>query len=176
MPATPNPLNYFIGKGIIKFTPTGGQERDLGNAPEIELTPNIEKLDHFSSRAGVRSKDRSIVLEKGMSLRIVLEEITAANLALLLLGGEISSDTDGSSSFAIFAESEITGAIAFEGTNDVGNKVMITLPNVSFGPSGSFSPISDEWGSIEITGEVLATEHSDGTSDFGTITVLDAEE
>jgi len=173
MPASPNTLNYFIGKGIIKFTPTGGSIRDLGNAPEIELTPTIEKLDHFSSRAGVKKKDRTVVTEKGATIRIVLDEVTAENLSMQLMG-EIATSTDGTKSFRIMSESEITGQIDFTGTNDVGNQVDVQLPNVSFGPSGSFNLISDEWGQIEITGDVLATEYSDGTSDFGLITFTDA--
>ncbi|MGR9252742.1 phage tail tube protein [Rhizobium leguminosarum] len=173
MPASPNTLNYFIGKGIIKFTPAGGVQRDLGNAPEIEITPTIEKLDHFSSRSGVRKKDRTVVTEKGATIRIVLDEVTAENLALQLMG-EVSTSTDGTKSFRIMSESEITGVIDFTGTNDVGNQVDMHLSNVSFGPSGSFNLISDEWGQIEITGDVLATEHTDGTSDFGLVTFTDA--
>lgn len=173
MPASPNTLNYFIGKGIIKFTPTGGVQRDLGNAPEIEITPTIEKLDHFSSRSGVKKKDRSVTTEKGATIRVVLDEVTAENLALQLMG-EVATSTDGTKSFRIMSGSEATGRIDFTGTNDVGNTVDIELPSVSFGPSGSFSPISDEWGSIEITGEVLATEYTDGSSDFGVITFTDA--
>jgi len=38
---------------------------------------------------------------------------------------------------------------------------------------GTFNPISEEWMEIEINGEALATEHTDGTSDFGTVTVTD---
>ncbi|NEI52716.1 hypothetical protein GR217_34420 [Rhizobium leguminosarum] len=168
MPTSPNVLNYFIGKGIIKFTPSGGSQRDLGNAPEIEMTPATEKLDHFSSRTGVRTKDRSITLEKSLALRIVLDELTAENLALLLLG-EVTSNTAGNSEFEIFSESEIKGVIAFQGTNDIGNKVNVSLPSVSFGPSGSLNLISDEWGQVELTGEVLQSAGS-----FGTIEIIDA--
>lgn len=167
MPTSPNPLNYFIGKGTISFTPTGGAPRDLGNAPEVELTPAIEKLDHFSSRAGVRSKDRTVVLEKTLTLRIVLDEITIENLALLMLGS-----TPGGGSFEIFAEAEVTGAISFTGTNDVGNKVSMSLPNVSFTPSGSLNLISDEWGQIELTADVLLDDSTAPT--FGTVTVTEA--
>ncbi|MBB2698960.1 UNVERIFIED_ORG: hypothetical protein GGI66_003637 [Rhizobium esperanzae] len=174
MPASPNTLNYFIGKGIIKFTPTGGVQRDFGNAPEIEFTPTIEKLDHFSSRSGVKKKDRTVVTEKGGTIRIVLDEVTPENLSLQLMG-EVTTATDGTKSFRIMSEAEITGQIDFTGTNDVGNKITMQLPNVSFGPSGSFNLISDEWGQIELTGDVLATEYTDGSSDFGQITFTDAE-
>ncbi|MEJ6845086.1 hypothetical protein V3589_02535 [Sinorhizobium fredii] len=175
MPTSPDTLNYFIGKGICYFTPTGGAERDLGNAPEVEITPATEKLDHFSSRTGTRTKDRSVTIEKAVTLRIVLEEITADNLALLLLDKTPVTHTDGSKTIRILKDTEITGAFRFQGNNDVGNQVDIALPSVSFGPSGSFNPISDEWGQIEVTAEVLVTEYTDGTSDFGTITVTDAE-
>lgn len=46
----------------------------------------------------------------------------------------------------------------------------MTLPSVSFGPSGSLNLISDEWGQIEITGEVLTVNGS-----FGTLEVIDEE-
>lgn len=175
MPASPSPLNYFIGKGIIKFTPTGGAKRDLGNAPEVEITPSLEKLDHFSSRAGIKKKDRSAPVQAGTTIRIVLDEITAENLGMVMLS-DVATNSDGTKTLRIMSKTEITGAIEFTGTNEVGNKADIDLPSVSFGPSGSFNAISDEWGNIEITGEVLATEYTDGTSDFGTITITDAEE
>lgn len=171
MASSPNPLNYFLGKGKITFTPTGGSPRDLGNAPDVELTPELERLDHFSSRSGVRSKDRSIILEKTLTLRIVLEEITAENLGLLLLS-DVDTDTTGAKVLDIFSLSEITGSIEFEGTNDVGNKVNLNLPNVSFGPSGSLNLISDEWGRIEITADVLV----DNTGSFGTATIIEVED
>lgn len=168
MATSPSVLNYFVGKGTLSFTKTGGSARDLGNAPEVEITPEIEKLDHFSSRAGVKSKDRSVTLSKTLTIRVVLDEITADNLALLLLGGDPTMGV-----FEMFEESEITGALTFTGTNDIGNTVTVSMPSVSFGPSGSLSLIGDDWGQIEITGEILSTESTAGTS-FGTITVVDA--
>lgn len=173
MPASPSVLNYFVGKGTLSFTKTGGSPRDLGNAPEVEITPETEKLDHFSSRAGVKSKDRSVTLSKTLTIRIVLDEITAENCAILMLGGDPTTNTDGTKVFDMFAESEITGSLVFTGTNDIGNKVTIDMPSVSFGPSGSLSLISDDWGQIEITGEILLNETTD-TSTFGTITFTDA--
>lgn len=165
-----SPLNYFIGKGTLSWTPTGGSARDLGNAPEVEITPEIEKLDHYSSMAGVRSKDRSVVISKTLRIRVVLDEITAENLQLLLMGGTITT-ASGVSTFEMFANSEITGALVFTGTNDIGNQVTVDMPSVSFTPSGSLNLISDEWGQIEITGEILLS----GTpASFGTIEVAAA--
>ena len=175
MATSPATDNYTIGKAKLYFTqatPSVVAERALGNAPEVEFTPATETLDHFSSMAGVRSKDKSVVIEKSAELRMVLDEITAQNLQMLMVGGAVSAAaSDGGQSFAIFAESEITGSLRIEGTNDIGNKVDADFPQVSIKPTGSYSFISDEWAQMEMTADVLLQTHSDGTSDFGTITV-----
>jgi hypothetical protein len=173
MPTSPSTLNYSVLKGIVKFTPTGGAERDLGNAPEFELTPAIDKLDHFSSRAGVRSKDRSVVREKTLNGRMVLDENTPENLQLALLGGDSAVNTGGNTAFGIFENSEITGALTFTGTNDIGNKVHLSLPNVSLIPAGSLPFISDEWAQMEVNFEVLFDEEA---NDFGTCEVEETTE
>ena len=165
MPAAPSINNYYIGKGIVYWTPEGGVERDLGNVPEFEFTPELEKLPHYSSRSGVRVKDRDVIIEKSATLRIVLEEFSLDNLAMALLGDAPVEDTPGNNTFNLFAVSELRGAIRFEGANDIGPKMTITLPLVSFTPSSSMNPISDEWGGLEINGDVLAVAGS-----FGTIT------
>jgi hypothetical protein len=170
MPTSPSVLNYSVLKGIITFTPEGGSVQDLGNAPEVELTPEIDKLDHFSSRAGVRSKDRSVVREKILTLRVVLDEITAYNLRLALLGGPLGAGSGGGDSFAIFEQSEIAGSVTFTGTNTIGNQINLTLPSVTATPTAAINLISEEWGTLEITFDVLFVE---ALQDFGTLEIID---
>ena len=154
--SSPNVDNYFVGKGIIKMMRDGDSDyRDVGNVPEFEYTPSLDRLDHFSSRQGVRTKDRSIVREKSATIRMVMEELTADNLAMLLMGTAVGAGPN-NIEINIFSETEIRAALRFIGTNDVGAKVQLDFPIVSFTPSSSFSPISDEWGQIEMSGEVLA--------------------
>ena len=163
---SPNVDNYFVGKGIVKFMVEGGTDYvDLGNCPEVEYTANIDKLDHFSSMAGLRIKDRSIIREASATLRIVMEELTPHNLALMLMGevtDPVAPATE--TTISIFTLSEIKGALRFVGQNSVGAKVQWDWPNISFTPSGSINLITEEWGSMEITAEVLA----DATGVFGT--------
>lgn len=164
---SPNVDNYTVGKGIVKIKGVADDDYvDIGNCPEFEFTPDLTKLDHFSSRAGVKSKDKSIVQEKSATLRIVMEEYTPGNLRLALLGA-IDDSQPSAVEIDIMSENSIQVAVKFEGTNDVGPKWNYEFPKVEFIPSASLNPISDEWGQIEITGDVL---FDDATQKWGTAT------
>ena len=164
MPAAPHIDNYYIGKGRVFWTPEGGVERDLGNVPELEFSPDLEKLAHYSAREGVRTKDREVVVEKSATLRVVMEEWSVDNLVMALMGDTPATDaTTGVTSFNLLAANEVRGAIRFEGANSVGPQVTIRLPLVSFTPSSSINPISDEWGGLEVNGDVLAVGGSFGS-------------
>lgn len=165
MATSPSVNNYYIGKGIVSFKKAGDSAfRDLGNVPVFEFTPSIDKLDHFSSRSGVKKKDRSVAVQKTASVKLTLDEWSAANLALALLG-EIDTNTAGQEVIDIFAASSIQGELKFTGTNDVGARFEWHLLSVEFIPGNSVSPISEEWGTLEVTGDVLAVSGS-----FGTVT------
>ncbi|TGQ69518.1 hypothetical protein EN829_015035 [Mesorhizobium sp. M00.F.Ca.ET.186.01.1.1] len=168
--ASPSTTNYFQGTGKCLWTPTGGVQRDLGNIVECELTPSVDKLEHKKTRGGSKKTDFTQYNNQAVQIRIVLDEITAPNLAMMFMSEVETSGSD--EVLSIMSVSTITGALEFVGDNNVGNTVHGVFPSVSFGPTGSFSPISgDDFGQIEITGDLLATEHTDGSSDFGTMTV-----
>jgi hypothetical protein len=158
---TPSPdiLNYLVGKGIVSFQPDGTTGYiDLGNAPTFEFESEVTKLDHFSSRAGTRLKDLSIITERSATLNITLDEFSVENMAIALGG-----DTSGSE-MIIGAVSEFVGAIRFVGTNDVGPRWQWDFPSVSLTPAGPIPLISEEWATIELTGDVLAVDGSFGTA------------
>lgn len=173
MAASPSTTNYYQGTGKCLWTPTGGSQIDLGNIVECELTPSVDKLEHKKTRGGSKKTDFTQYNNQAVQIRIVLDEITAENLRLMFMSA-VEEITTGQNQISLMSESVITGALEFVGDNNVGNTVHGVFPSVSFGPTGSFSPISgDDFGQIEITGDLLATEHTDGTSDFGTMTVTD---
>ena len=158
---SPNTGNYRVGKGIVTFKREGEVEfRHLGNAPSIEFTPTIETLEHFSSMEGVRSKDIEIVLEKGGDLVLTLEEWTALNLGIAVLG-DVNEAAPGGPEVDIFSSNAVNGELKFTSTNEVGPKWDLHFFNVSFIPSGSINPISDEWGQIEVTAKVLVAPADD---------------
>ena len=167
MPVSPSTENYYVGKGKISFKAVGSATfRDLGNVSSLETSPNLTTLEHFSSREGVKKKDMEVVTEKKMTVTMVMDEWTADNLAMMLLG-DVSTDVDGNKVIDIFSRNTFEGELKYEGTNEIGPQMDIDLFRVVFKPGKSLNPISDEWGNIEIEGEALANDQGK----FGTWTV-----
>ena len=169
MAASPSTDNYYIGKGEVTYTSYGdSEEQEFGNVTALSFTPNVTFLDHFSSRTSTRTKDKSVVQETGGTLTIVGDEFTADNLRLGMMGGAITDDgTD--RSFKILDATTIELAVTFTGTNAVGEKFELSVPKLSVNPTSEIQLISDEWGTWELTCEVL---YDDATSQFGTMKEL----
>lgn len=91
MVMSPSTDNYTLGKGIVFFdrkdNTTGlyTGERDLGNAPAFSFNIAIEKLEHYSSRGGLKAKDKEIISQITPGISFTLDEVNAQNLALLTL-------------------------------------------------------------------------------------------
>jgi hypothetical protein len=87
---SPAVSNYSIGKGILSVdleaAGVASGWRDVGNASKIDFEIKITELDHFSSRAGIKTKDKTVITERSASLTFVLDELTADNLALAVMG------------------------------------------------------------------------------------------
>lgn len=91
MANSPNTENYQLGKGVIYFnrknllTGVYTGERDLGNAPAFSFNISLEKLEHFSSRGGLRAKDKEVISQVTPGVAFTLDEVTIDNLSLLTL-------------------------------------------------------------------------------------------
>jgi len=90
MSNAPNPNNYSLGRGKLFFDkkmPDGSYEgeRDLGNCPNFTVNIATEKLDHFNSRSGLKSKDKTVVLQITPAGAITLDEPNGDNLALTFM-------------------------------------------------------------------------------------------
>ena len=89
---SPNTDNYQIAKGILYFDRFDADdnltgEMDLGNDPSFVLTPGTESLDHFSSRDGLKRKDKVAVIQASVDGKFTLDEINIENLMLAFMGG-----------------------------------------------------------------------------------------
>jgi hypothetical protein len=152
MAASPSTSNYYLGKGVVSFRPTADSVfRDLGDVQEMTITLTVERLDHFSQRSGVRNKDKSVILEKGGTVSLRAHEWSEENLKLALLGDE-NSDGD----IEIFAVNAIEGELKFVSGNEIGPTFTLVLDNVSFVPGEGLSFVGDDWGDINLSGEILS--------------------
>ena len=90
--STPNVENYTLGRGSLfwadwdEATQTYSGERHLGNAPEVTLSTNVTNLDHFSSMAGLKAKDKTAVSQISPQIGFTLEEFESENWKLLVYG------------------------------------------------------------------------------------------
>lgn len=166
---SPNIGNYYIGKGNVEIRLLGeGDYTHVGNCPTFEFQAKVTQLDHFSSMTGVKVKDFTAVTEISGSLTIVLEEFTARNMGLALLGLPSGGPSPTPDVIDIFSDPIIYGSIRFTGENDIGPKWVVEFPLVSVKPSKALSLIGNAWGTIELMGDVL---YDHDTGGFGTATV-----
>lgn len=166
---SPNIGNYYVGKGVVSIKLKGEDAFvDAGNCPQFDFQAKVTNLDHFSSRTGVRVKDFTAVIEVAGTLTMVLEELTARNVGLALLGLPTGGPSPSPATISVFSNLVIYAAVKFVGGNDIGPIYTVTFPLVKLTPSKALSLIGTTWGTVELEGDVLF----DGeTSSFGTATV-----
>jgi hypothetical protein len=168
-PASPNVLNYFIGKGIVYMKPVGDPDSayvPIGNCPKFEITPKPEVKKHYSSMAGTKVLDFVAIVSKEAEVSISVDEITPENLEVAMLG-EINSD----GSIELLGAPSIFRAVQLRGTNDFGAKVELTLPNVFFDANKAISLIDDNFAEVPLTGQVLRLGDP-STGSFGNLKFL----
>jgi hypothetical protein len=135
--------NYVVGRGRLFFgqfkpgTRKMQGEKYFGNTPELSLSQNEDKLDHYSAEAGVRVKDASVTLQNDSSGSFQCDNISDHNLALWFRGEIIKRIEAGSAaatgSFTLTTTGPVDGdtvsinddAITFVGANPVGMQVLI---------------------------------------------------
>lgn len=166
----PNVLDTFIGAGKISWKGVDDDSyRDVGEAAMFSTQVTPTKVDYYSKRTPTRRRVRSVNTQQTMSVKIRLEEINGENLALFFMGTNTPPVSPAVySTVTIGTSSEIVGALRLEGTTDIGEKCQVDLPNVNLTPDGEFDFLADDWGGLEMTGEVNADPT---TGEFGTVLV-----
>jgi len=97
----PNTSDYFLGRGVCYFaaldpvTSLPLEYRDLGNAPEFNISLEVETLEHQSSRNGLKVTDKEVTISQKVNVSLTLDEINFQNLAVFLSGSSAgTSATD----------------------------------------------------------------------------------
>jgi hypothetical protein len=166
---SPNIGNYVVGRGIayVKLIPPSTTPDavyvDAGNVTEFTFQVKPTRLEHFSSRVGVRKKDLVVVTEVAATLTVILEEFTARNLGMAILGNRTSP-------IHVLSEPLIYAAFKFVSTNIVGPQWTYEFPVCLLTPSKAISLLptgSGTWGAMDFECDVLFDDVSGG---FGTAT------
>jgi hypothetical protein len=158
--ATPaNTGNYTLGRGVLTLGEWADSDTypvsfsDLGNAPSFEFEVTEEVLEHFSSRAGLRTKDKVVTLEVGYTVNFTLDEIAYQNL-LHYVHGSYTAPASGVDAFVEgLAVTDKEYALIFTTANATGEDHVYKFYKVKLTPNGAIGLISDEWAEIGMTGE-----------------------
>lgn len=136
MTASPQTRNYLYGKGELFFRAEGSEGYDhLGNAPAFTINLTEEKLEHFSSMSGTKTKDLQLVTQKGASVAFTLEEFTLGNLLRAFKGATAATQMQDAAT--------VTGMVisANKGLYTLIGKEKLGFTRLEHGPvaSGSFA-------------------------------------
>lgn len=157
--------NYHVGRGILYMKLDGESEFvDMGNCTKFTFQANATRLDHYSSRVGVRKKDLTVVTQLDAKLALTLEEFTVRNIAMLVLGDPLES---GSDSVDLMAHPLFYAALRFIATNAVGPQWNAEFPSVLLSPTGAFNLIAEgsgSWSTLEMEGDV---QFDEGSNQYG---------
>jgi len=161
MPNPPSTDNYTIGKGILYIAEWGstgpGAYEDMGNVTACEVEPTLERLPHYSSRSGFRTKDKNPIIQTEYMVNFTADEICAANINRFVLGTMTSGQIKGMQG----ANKEF--ALKFVADNPIGQNKTWNFWKATLGPAGPLALIGEEWMAMEFTAEGLAdtVNHSD---------------
>ena len=96
MTASPQTRNYLYGKGELFFRAVGSEGYDhLGNAPAFTISLTEEKLEHFSSMSGTKTKDLQLVTQKGATVAFTGAAVAKQMQAAATVSGQSVSANKG---------------------------------------------------------------------------------
>lgn len=91
MPIAPSSDNYTTGAmPTLFFQRTGSSEFNFGCISAASIEPTLEFLDHFCAIAGSRTKDKSVVSEKGIQVTFNWDEVNVENIRAFVFGGAVT--------------------------------------------------------------------------------------
>lgn len=165
--------NLAIGKGILTIAEWAagviGAYFDMGNVNSIEVEPVIERLPHYSSRSGFRTKDRNPIVQTEYTINFVAEEVAAENLNRFLLG-----TLQGQNTVLGLQGTNLEYALHFVSDNPIGPNQVWDFWKVTLSPNGPMQLIGEEWMSMSFAGEGLADVGGHPTSPYFTVVSQEA--
>lgn len=173
MPAPHSTDNYVIGKGVLHIgewtgttPPTDPDDyNEIGNCPSIEVEPSVERLPHYSSRAGFRVKDKNPIIEQNYMVNIECDELAATNLQKYLMGS-ITPNPAGGGTVHALTSADKEYALKFISDNAAGPDAVWKFWRGTIQPNGALQLIGEEWISMSFQFEGLSDSANHSTSQY----------
>ena len=153
------PTNFPTAAEILA---NPGDFEDVGNCPSLEVEPTTEKRPHYSSRAGMRTKDLNPTVGLEYAINFDLDEMAASNMKRFLLG--TYNATTGIISGLDNANAEY--AIIFVSDNPIGPNQIKYFRRVTLMPNGPLQLIGEEYLVMSFAGEGLSAVTQYPTSSY----------
>lgn len=149
--------NYaYMGKGVVSLTPeAGGTARDIGNVSALNFNINENVIKLPNSRTAGGGTYASVNRIESVEFTATLHDLSPENLAMVLFG-TTSTVADVATIEALTGGAQ-TFEMVFAGVNEAatGKTVTVTVHRAKIGAAQGLGFIGDEFGALEITGEVL---------------------
>jgi hypothetical protein len=175
MPLIPhNTELYLVGKGILYIAEWSGTTpptdptdyEDVGNCTSFECEPMQERLEHYSSRSGYRTRDKYPIIETKYSLTFDLDEFAAKNMNRFLAG------TLSANEVLALQGANLEYALKFISDNPTGPNFVARMWKVVLSSNGAMQWIGDDWAIMSFTGEGLADTANHASSPYITVTYV----
>lgn len=114
----PNTRDYQLGRGIVRLAALGANGlpdangfRDLGNAPEFNISLTVEDVRHQSSRTQLKFTDKRVTISQEIGVSFILDEINFENLSDFFVGSQEVHDNPHDQTWATTSLSVISSAV-----------------------------------------------------------------
>jgi len=167
----PDASNLVIGKGQIIVKPLNDPSPaffHVGNVPTLMLTPKPTFTDHYNAMTFQLVRDAHVQTRSELDIKMTMEEFTANNFRLIMLG-DVDTTVVGTPSqplIHIMSQANFLVEMKFYATNTIGPRFYLDLPYVVLAPTGGWDPIGEKFASMEMSGSV---NFNFATGNFGTI-------
>ena len=148
--------NYaYMGKGIVTLKPEGGTARDVGNVSSLQFTINENIIKQPNYRTPGGGTYASVNRIESVEFTATLHDFSPENLAMVLFG--TTSTTSGVATIEALTSGAQTFEMVFAGVNEAntGKEATVTVYRAKIGAAQGLGFIGDDFGALEITGEVL---------------------
>lgn len=161
--------HYVLGRGVLSIAEwTGGSVGsfvDAGNCPKMNVNLEEEKLEHYSHRSGLKTKDKVVTLETGYTVEFDLDEISSVNLARFLKATTSGAELRG------LQNNDADFALRFVSANAAGENQTWNFHKVKLAPASAFEMIGDEWAVLSFTAEGQSDVAGHPTSPMFTVSL-----